>query len=495
MTGAVPETSSPGNGSAGNSGLRVIPSEAKDDSLRPPVIDGTGKAKGGLKRMDYTQLTDRDTQEMLATIGAESIDALFAGIPAGARLNRLLNIPPALTEMELLADLQRLADANATCDEQVCFLGGGAYDHFIPTVVDDLAGQSEFVTAYTPYQAEASQGSLQAFYEYQTMICQITGMDVSNASLYEGATSAAEGVLMARAVNGRKRVVVSSAVHPHTRDVLSTYVRELPIDLVEVETTGGVTNPDDLRRALDDETSALLVQSPNFFGAIEPLDRLSAIVHERGGLVIASVDPVSCFVLKRPGDLGADIVVGDGQSLGIPLSYGGPSLGFMACRQKYMRKLPGRLIGATTDRQGRRAYCLTLQTREQHIRRERATSNICTNQGLLALRVAVYLSAMGKRGAARIASLCLDKAHYAARQIAALDGFDLRFQSPFFKEFVVRTTKDVSQVLAHARQQGILGGLELKPWYPQMADCFLVAVTEKRTRSEIDALVQALKEA
>ncbi len=442
--------------------------------------------------MDYTQLTVQDTREMLATIGADRVEDLFQGIPESARLDRPLDLPPAMTEMELLSDLQRLGAANRTCDEAICFLGGGAYDHFIPTLVDDLSSQSEFVTAYTPYQAEASQGSLQAFYEYQSMICELTGMDVSNASLYEGATSAAEAVLMARAVNGRKKIVVSSAVHPHTREVLNTYLRELPIDVVEVETTGGVTNPEDLHRAMDDQACALLVQSPNVFGAVEPLERLSAITHEAGGLVIASVDPISCFLLKRPGDLGADIVVGDGQAMGIPLSYGGPSLGFMACRKKFMRKLPGRLIGATTDRQGRRAYCLTLQTREQHIRRERATSNICTNQGLLAIRVAVYLSAMGKRGASRIASLCLDKAHYAADRIAALDGFDLRFQSPFFKEFVVRTTKDVDQTLASARSKGVMAGVPLKPWYPQMGDSFLVAVTEKRTREEIDRLVEVL---
>ena len=442
--------------------------------------------------MRYTQLTDSDVHEMLATIGVDRVEALFRDIPASARLTRPLAVPEPTHELELLADLQRLAGANHACDQLTCFLGGGMYDHFIPTVVDSLAGQSEFVTAYTPYQAEASQGSLQAFYEYQSLICQLTGMDVSNASLYEGATAAAEAVLMARAVNGRRRVVVSSAVHPDTRGVLNTYLQNLPMDLVTVETVGGRTSPEDLRRAVNDETAAVLIQTPNFLGCVESLDRLAAIAHEAGAVVIAAVDPISCALLKRPGDLGADIAVGDAQALGIPMSFGGPTCGFMGCKEPFMRKMPGRLVGATTDRAGRRAFCLTLQTREQHIRRERATSNICTNQGLLALRVAIYLSAMGKRGTSRVASLCLDKAHYAAEQIAKLDGFELRFSAPVFKEFVVRTRKDVSRVLDHARSQGILAGVPLGQWFPELSDCLLIAVTEKRTRADIDALVKAL---
>lgn len=442
--------------------------------------------------MRYTQLTDADVGHMLEAIGVRDVAELFRDIPPSARLSRPLDLPAPLTELELLADLERLAGANAGCNRSVCFLGGGMYDHFIPTVVDALASQSEFVTAYTPYQAEASQGSLQAFYEYQTLICLLTGMDVSNASLYEGATAAAEAVLMARSITGRRRVVVSSAVHPHTRGVLATYLRELPIEVSVVEATGGRTSPEDLRRAVNGETAAVLVQTPNVFGCIEPLDRFSAIAHEAGAIVIASVDPISCALLKRPGDLGADIAVGDGQPMGIPMSFGGPSCGFMACREPFMRKMPGRLIGATRDRAGRRAFCLTLQTREQHIRRERATSNICTNQGLLALRVAIYLSAMGRSGLTRVASLCLDKAHYAARKISGIDGFELRFQAPFFKEFVVRTSKGVDRVLEHCRARGILAGVPLAPWYEDLADSFLVAVTEKRTREEIDALAEAL---
>ncbi|MBI4581299.1 MAG: aminomethyl-transferring glycine dehydrogenase subunit GcvPA, partial [Planctomycetes bacterium] len=342
--------------------------------------------------MNYTQLTESDVRHMLDTTGAERVEDLFRDIPPESRLQRSLDLPAALTELELLDELDRLARANHDCNELTCFLGGGMYDHFIPTVVDALASQSEFVTAYTPYQAEASQGSLQAFYEYQTLICQLTGMDVSNASLYEGSTATAEAVLMARSHTGRRRVVVSVAVHPDTRAVLATYLRELPMELTIVQTAGGRTDVDDLRRAVNDETAAVVVANPNFFGCVEPLGKVAALAHERGAVVIAAVDPISCGLLKTPGELGADIVVGDGQPLGIPMSYGGPTCGFMACKAEFMRKMPGRLVGATTDRSGRRAYCLTLQTREQHIRRERATSNICTNQGLLALRVAIYLS-------------------------------------------------------------------------------------------------------
>lgn len=445
--------------------------------------------------MDYIQLTDSDVQHMLATIGIQHTEELFQDIPIESRLDRPLALPDALSEMELLADLDRLASANRHCDELTCFLGAGVYDHFIPTVVDALSNQSEFVTAYTPYQAEASQGALQAFYEYQTLICQLTGMDVSNASLYEGATAVAEAVLMARSITGRRRVFISSAVLPDVRSVLATYVRELPIDLSIVETVGGLTHPDDLRQVVDDQTAAVVVQSPNFFGCVERLDRLCAIGHECGAIVIASVDPISCALLKRPGEHDVDIVVGDAQPLGIPMSLGGPSLGFMACKRAFMRKMPGRLIGATTDRDGRRAFCLTLQTREQHIRREKATSNICTNQGLLALRVAIYLSAVGRLGAAKVASLCLDKSHYAAERISRIDGFEIRFRSPFFKEFVVRTTKDITELLAYCRGRGILAGVPLRIWYPDLSDCLLVAVTEKRTRSQIDAWVTALAEA
>jgi len=445
--------------------------------------------------MRYTQLTPGDVTHMLRRIGVRSVEDLFRDVPEARRLRRPLDLPEALSEMDLLSHLDSLARRNHGCDELVCFLGGGAYDHFIPTVVDALAGRSEFVTAYTPYQAEASQGSLQAFYEYQTLICQLTGMDVSNASLYDGASAAAEAVLMARAVTGRRRAIVSAAIHPDTRQVLAAYVQDLPIDLVIVPTPDGRTDTEELRRRINDETAAVIVQSPNFFGIVEALEPAAAAAHEAGALLIASVDPISCGLLKPPGACGADIVVGEGQPLGIPLSFGGPYLGFMACREEFVRRMPGRLVGATTDRDGRRGFCLTLQTREQHIRRERATSNVCTNQGLMALRAAVYLSAMGRSGMASVASLCLEKAHYAADRIAALDDFELRFVAPFFKEFVVRTKKEVPKVLERARERGILAGLPLRRWYPELNDCVLVAVTEKRNKAEIDALVDALREA
>lgn len=445
--------------------------------------------------MRYTQLTPADITHMLSRIGVRSIEELFRDVPTANRLKRPLDLPQAMSELELLSHLDALTRRNHGCDEHVCFLGGGAYDHFIPTVVDALAGQSEFVTAYTPYQAEASQGSLQAFYEYQTMICELTGMDVSNASLYDGASAAAEAAMMARSITGKRRLIVPAAVHPDTRAVLATYVQNLPIDLVVVPTPEGRTDVEELRRHIDGDTAAVLIQSPNFFGIVETLAPVTAAIHEAGGLLIASVDPISCGLLKPPGACGADIVVGEGQPLGIPLSFGGPYLGFMACREEFLRKMPGRLVGATKDKEGRRGFCLTLQTREQHIRRERATSNVCTNQGLLALRATMYLSAMGKNGVAKAASLCLDKAHYAADRIAGLEGFGLRFAGPFFKEFVVRTKKDVSKVLEHARERGILAGLALGRWFPELNDCFLVAVTEKRTKAEIDTLAEALSNA
>lgn len=445
--------------------------------------------------MRYTQLTDSDVAKMLETIGVRSIDDLLAPIDPSHRLARPLDLPPAMSELELLAELDRLAGQNRSCDEQVCFLGAGAYDHFIPTAVDSLANQSEFVTAYTPYQAEASQGALQAFYEFQTLICQLTGMDVANASLYELASATAEAVLMARAITRRRRVLVSETIHPDCRTVLATYTRELPIELVSVPASGGRLDRDALDRLLDDDTAAVVVQTPNFFGGIERIDLAIQAAHSAGALAIVGVDPIACGLLKPPGALGADIVVGEGQALGIPLSMGGPYLGLLACREDFMRKMPGRLIGATRDAVGRRAYCLTLQTREQHIRRERATSNVCTNQGLLALRAAIYLSLVGRQGIARIARLCLDKAHYAAEQIAALDGFELAFpDAPFFKEFAVRARGDVSEILTVCRKRGILTGVPLGRWFADLSDCFLVAVTEKRTRAEIDALAAALGE-
>ncbi len=442
--------------------------------------------------MRYTQLTEDNVKTMLDTIGAERIDDLFKTIPAALRRKEPLSLPKGISELELLADTESLARLNRSCEQSICFMGGGAYDHFIPTLVDAVASQTEFLTAYTPYQAEASQGILQLFYEFQTMICQLTGMDVANASLYEGATAVAEAVLMALSATRRRRVLVIESVHPDTRTTLAAYMRQQEADVVSIPLADGVADEGALRKALNGDTAAVIVQSPNFFGCVERLDRMIPLIHEHGALAIVSVDPISCGMLKSPGALGADIVVGEGQPLGIPLQYGGPYLGLLATREQHLRRMPGRVVGMTTDAQGRRGYCLALQTREQHIKRERATSNICTNQGLLAIRAAVYMAAMGKSGISEVASQCYDRAHYAASRIAKLDGYELRFSQPFFKEFVVQSSRRLDRVLASCRERGILAGVPLARFDERFADCFLVAVTEKRTRKDIDALVEAL---
>lgn len=446
--------------------------------------------------MRFTQFTDIEVKQTLEAIGVDSIDALFSTVPPHSRLNRDLDLPPGLSEPELLAQTGSLASRNRDCTELVCFLGGGAYDHFIPTLVDAMAGQTEFLTAYTPYQAEASQGILQLFYEFQTMVCLITGMEAANASLYEGASAAAEAVLMAASIKKRNRVVVAESVHPDTLQVLRTYTHLQGLQITTVPTPEGVLDEQALGAALNESTAALVVQSPNFFGCVERLDRITPAAHGSGALVIVAADPIACGLVKPPGAFGVDLVVGEGQPLGIPLQYGGPYLGLLAGREKYLRKMPGRVVGMARDSHGRRGFCLALQTREQHIKRERATSNICTNQGLLAVRAAVYLSAMGKRGLAEAASQCFDKAHYAAREIARLDGYDLRFPAPFFKEFTVRTTRgDVKQVLSACRERGLLAGVPLGPLDERLSDCFLVAVTEQRTKEQIDNLVAALDSA
>jgi glycine dehydrogenase subunit 1 len=443
--------------------------------------------------MDYTQLTDRDVQHMLGKIGVAAIDELFEGIDSRHRLDGALAIPEGLSEPAMLANLQRLAADNVSTAQQTSFLGAGIYDHFIPLLVDALAMRSEFLTAYTPYQAEASQGVLQAFFEFQTMICQLTGMDVANASLYESASAAAEAVLMATAVNRRDKIVVAENTHPEMRDVLHSYLRELPIDVQVVSSAGGRVDLEALAKAVDERTSAVVVQQPNFFGMVEPLSRIADVAHAVGALCVTSVDPLSCGLLRSPGACGVDIVVGEGQGLGIPQSYGGPVLGLMACRQSYLRKMPGRLVGVTTDRDGRRAFCLTLQTREQHIRREKATSNVCTNQGLLAMRATVYMAAMGRNGIRAVARQCYDKAHYAASRIAALPGYELAFDGPFYQEFAVRCTRGVDKAIAATQADGILAGVALDRWFPQLEDCLMIAVTEQRTRADIDRLVTALE--
>ncbi len=443
--------------------------------------------------MPYIANTAEDQRAMLDAIGIESLDELFSPIPAELRLGRPLAIPPALTELELTQRLTQLARRNVPAGEKVCFLGAGSYDHFIPAVVDTIASRGEFYTSYTPYQPEASQGNLLAFFEYQTLITRLTGMDVSNASLYDGASATAEAVLMAAHATGRRRIVVPRSLHPEYRQVLATYLAHLGLDLVTLDVPDGSLLPADLQAALDGDTACVVVQQPNFFGALEEVEAIAAATHAAGALLVAAVDPISLGVLKRPGDCGADIVVAEGQSLGSPMAFGGPYLGILACREEFVRRVPGRIAGETVDRRGRRCWVLTLQTREQHIRREKATSNICTNQGLLALRATVYLTALGPQGLAEVAQLSLQKAHYAARQLAERAGLPLRFERPFFKEFVVRAAGgDVEARLGRALEAGYFAGVPLARWYPELADSLLVCVTEKRTRAEIEGLAAAL---
>jgi glycine dehydrogenase subunit 1 len=442
--------------------------------------------------LSYVLNTPADQRAMLEKIGAASIEELFDPIPKAVRLKRPLNVPRALTEIELEQRLDELGRKNRSANDAVCFLGGGSYDHFIPAVVDAVAGRSEYYTAYTPYQAEASQGSLQAFFEYQTLLCELTAMDVANGSLYDGASAVAEAVLMAKNVTPKRhKVLVAESVHPDYRLTLKTYVANVDVRIETLPAPEGILDPDHLKRALDEDTLCVIVQQPNFFGCLEEVETLSQATRTRGALFIVSFDPISLGLLKRPGQYGADIAVAEGQSLGIPMAYGGPGLGILTCREEYVRKMPGRLVGQTVDRNGKRCWVLTLQTREQHIRREKATSNICTNQGLLALRATVYLAALGPQGLRETAELCVRKANYAADRLCAA-GAKRQFSRPFFNEFTLRLGKKVPQVLEQLLAAGYQAGLHLGRWYPALGNCLSVAVTEKRTRVEIDGLAAAL---
>jgi glycine dehydrogenase subunit 1 len=446
----------------------------------------------------YLFNTPDQEREMLRTIGAKSVEDLFEQIPASNRLNRPLELPPALGEMELERELRSLASKNSGCGRRVCFMGGGVYDHFIPAAVDEVAGRGEFYTAYTPYQAEASQGSLQAFFEYQSLVCRLTGMEVCNASLYEGGTAVSEAAFMSMRVADRhEKVVMLGSVHPEYRQVLETYFSNLRCELVVVPTPEGTADLAKVKAALDDKTACLIFQHPNFFGCLEEPDKLTELAHSVGALSVVSFDPISLGILRGPGEYGADIAVAEGQPLGIPMQYGGPFLGVFTCRNQFLRKMPGRLVGRTTDRKGRACYTLTIQAREQHIRREKATSNICTNQGLLALRATVYLALMGPQGVREVAELCCRKAHYAAEQIAAVAGLKLAFPGrPFFKEFVLSCPADVERVLSAARKAEFDLGPSLAHFGSSaetgVKKGILIAVTEQRTRQEIDSLAAAL---
>ena len=444
--------------------------------------------------MPYLYNTPEDRQAMLQAIGAANLEELFAHIPADMRLHRPLNLPAALGELELAQHMAALSARNEHTGTKACFLGGGAYDHFVPAAIDAIASRGEFYTSYTPYQPEVSQGNMQAMFEYQSLICQITGMDVSNASLYDGGSASVEAVLLAMSVTKRpKKVVTAASVHPEYRRIIETYFQCIGAELVVVDTPNGVASPAAIAAAIDDDTACVLIQHPNFFGCLEDVASLAKAAHEKGALLVQAFDPISTGVLKRPGDLGADVAIAEGQCLGTPLLYGGPYLGIMACREQFVRRLPGRIAGQTTDRRGRRCWVLTLQTREQHIRREKSTSNICTNQTLFALRAAIYLSLMGPHGLQKVASLCVRKAHYAQQTLTTGKRLQPAFTTPFFKEFVIRDTAgQVAELLSASLEAGYLAGIPLGKWYPELADCFLVAVTEKRTRGEIEGLARSL---
>ncbi len=440
--------------------------------------------------------TDADRAAMLHTIGIERLEDLFSDVPARYRFPDL-NLPAALTEMEAAAELQDISLANESVRDLACFLGAGVYNHYIPAAVDSIIRRGEFLTAYTPYQPELSQGTLQAIFEYQSNVAALTGMEVCNASHYDGATAVAEAVNMAIANfrSKRNKVILSPALHPHYRQTVRTYVEGCPVVLTgdgpECDLQAG---PDCLIPYIDNDTALVVVQYPDFFGRIYDYTKLAEATHAMGALLAVSVNPIALGLLKAPGYMNADIVTGEGQPLGIPLSYGGPYLGLFATRKEYVRKMAGRLAGESIDNRGQRAYVLTLTAREQHIRRERATSNICTNQGLMALASTVYMSLLGKNGLRQVAELCYHKAHYAAQSISKLPGYSLWSSTPFFNEFVVQTPQPVAEINDHLLDHDILGGYNLSQDYRGLANHMLIAVTEMNSRQEIDLLVEALSE-
>ena len=431
---------------------------------------------------------------MLDSVGLKSAEALFDSIPENLLLRRPLNTPAALSEIELLAQFEQMGARN-TGARRTSFLGGGAYSHYIPTIVDHILSRSEFFTAYTPYQPEISQGTLQTIFEFQTLVCQLTGMEVANASMYDGSTALAEAVLMAERVTKRSKVVAASSIHPQYLEVVKTYVQHagIALEVIDHDEQTGQTGSS-LASAIDDHTAAVVVQSPNFFGCIEDLSSLANAAHAKGALlVVAITEALSLGLLKSPGECGADIVVAEGQSFGVPLSFGGPYVGLFATQEKYARQIPGRLVGEAYDKKGRRGFVLTLATREQHIRREKATSNICTNEGLIALAATVYLETMGRKGIQEVAHQCVQKAAYAARKISALPGFSLPFTGARFNEFVVRAPINAVDLLSKlGTEKGIDGGLALSRFLPGHQNDILVCVTETNTRDQIDALVAGL---
>jgi glycine cleavage system P protein (glycine dehydrogenase) subunit 1 len=438
--------------------------------------------------MSFIGLTEDEERRMLDAIGVERVEELLRDVPSPVRVNRPLAIAGPLSEIEIRRLFGGWAAAD-TAAHALSFAGGGSYDHWIPAAVNALAMRSEFATAYTPYQPEVAQGTLTAIFEFQSMVAELTGCDVANASLYDGATATVEAALLARQHTGRSRVVVAGAVHPHHVAVLRTYLER---DVTVVGDTGGQCAPEDLQSALGGDVAAVVYQHPNFFGVIESPQAIHALAHDAGALAVAVCDPVSLALLEPPGHAGADMVVGEAQCLGNPPAFGGPALGYFACRQALVRRMPGRLAAETVDRDGRRGFVLTLQTREQHIRREKATSNICTNQGLLALRATIHLGLLGKEGLFEVANLCVQKTHFAADRAAALPGFRLAFDAPFVREFVLECPVDAARVIEAGLARGILAGVDLGRFRPEWRRRLLVAVTEQRSRDDIDRWLAAL---
>jgi glycine dehydrogenase subunit 1 len=441
----------------------------------------------------YTSVTDAERERMLAEIGAGSVDELFADIHADVRLDRPLELPDGMSETDVYDHLAELASRNADAESEICFLGAGMYDHYVPAIVDAITQRSEFLTPYTPYQPEISQGTLQAMFEFQTAICELTGLPVANASLYEGPSSVASAAYLAiGATKGRRRLVASRGLHPHAREALDSYARGFGAELVEVPLAEGATDSDALAAAVDSETAAVFLQSPNFLGAVEDLERLAGTAKDAGALVIASVDPIALSVLRPPGECGVDIAVGEGQPLGNRLDFGGPSFGFFAATDEHLRRMPGRIAGETVDVDGRRGFVLALQTREQHIRREKATHNICTSQALNALAGVVYLSWLGKRGFVELGELLVRRTAYARERLAGIEGVELLHAAPVVREFAIRLDAPVGEVLDRCAAEGIAAGYPLGREYPEFSDGLLVALTERRSKEDIDRLADVL---
>lgn len=446
-----------------------------------------------MKKIPFLPHTEEECKDMLDTIGVSSIDELFSPVKEGLRERAPLNLPAPLSESELLKEIKEAGEKNKT--DLITFLGAGSYRHFIPAVVPFLINRSEFVTPYTPYQPELSQGTLQAIFEFQTMVASIFGMEVANASMYDGATALAEAALMSMRIRGTKRAAVSKAVHPHYREVLKTYLNALDEELIEIPySEEGITDYPSAEKLCGEGVSAIIIQNPNFFGCIEPVQNFVNLAHTIKALsVVCVTEPFSLALLKSPGEAGADIAAGEGQSFGIPLSFGGPYLGLFATKKEFMRQMPGRLVGETVDRDGRRGYVLTIATREQHIRRERATSNICTNESLCALTAAVYLSTIGETGLKEIAVQNLSKAEYAKSKLKKIKGIKLRFSSPTFNEFVLELEGNSESVAKKLQKKGIVPGLPLGRYYSELKNCLLITVTEMNTKKEIDLLAGELK--